>query len=183
MKELSLNILDVANNSLKAGATKVDIHLIEEGNVLKLVINDNGCGMSEETLENVTNPFYTTRTTRKVGLGLPFLKEAAEVTGGKMEITSVQKEVSPKDCGTCVSAYFNTDSIDFTPIGDIVSTIVTLVQGAPQVDFEFVHSTKNGTVSLDTRDIRQVLGDDIPLSSPEVLSFIKESLETEYNSI
>ena len=183
MKELSLNILDVANNSLKAGATKVDIHLIESENVLKLVINDNGCGMSEQTLQNVTDPFYTTRTTRKVGLGLPFLKEAAEVTGGRMEITSVQKEVNPDKCGTCVSAFFNTDSIDFTPIGDIISTIVTLIQGAPEVDFDFVHSANGKEITLDTRQIREVLGDDIPLSSPEVLSFIRNSLETEYNSI
>ncbi|MBQ5590268.1 MAG: sensor histidine kinase [Clostridia bacterium] len=182
MKELSLNILDIAQNSLKAGASLIEILISEKDNVLTIVINDNGCGMSRETLENVTNPFYTTRTTRKVGLGIPFFKEAAEQTGGRFEIISTQREVDPIDCGTRVTAVFHTDSIDFTPIGDIVSTVVTLVHGAPDVDFVFLHKNDKGEASIDTRQMRQVL-DDIPLNSPEILEFIKSNLEAEYNSI
>lgn len=182
MKELSLNILDIAENSLKAGATLVEILLTEKNNILNIVINDNGCGMSQETLLNVTNPFYTTRTTRKVGLGIPFFKEAAEQTGGSFEIASVQREVDPDNCGTRVTAVFKTDSIDFTPIGDIVSTLTTLVHGSPDVDFVFLYHNDKGEASLDTRQMREVLGD-IPLNSPEILEFIRTNLEAEYELI
>lgn len=182
MKELSLNILDIAENSLKAGATLLEILLNENNNILTIVINDNGCGMSQETLQNVTNPFYTTRTTRKVGLGIPFFKEAAEQTGGRFEIASVERAVDPLNCGTRVTAVFKTDSIDFTPIGDIVSTLTTLVHGSPDVDLVFLHHTTQGEVSLETREMREVLGD-IPLNSPEILEFIRTNLEAEYESI
>lgn len=183
MKELSLNILDIAQNSLKAGATLVEILLSEKENLLTIVINDNGCGMSQETLQSVTNPFYTTRTTRKVGLGIPFFKEAAEQTGGEFKIASVQREVDPANCGTRVTAVFHTDSIDFTPIGDIISTIITLIQGSPDIDFVFLHSTEKGDVSIDTRQMREVLGDDVPLNSLEVIAYIKSSLDAEYENI
>lgn len=183
MKELSLNILDIAENSLKAGASLVKILLTEENNTLIIEIADNGCGMSEETRKSVTDPFYTTRTTRKVGLGIPFFKEAAEQTGGSLEITSVLKETDEENCGTVVKAVFYTDSIDFTPIGDIVSTIVTLIHGSPDVDFVFIHTVGEKEISLDTREIREVLGGDIPLNSLEVIEFIKNSLLAEYNSL
>ena len=182
MKELSLNILDIAENSLKAGATKVDIMLTEKENILTIVINDNGCGMSHEILQNVTNPFYTTRTTRKVGLGIPFFKEAAEQTGGSFNIASTEREVDPLNCGTRVTAVFHTDSIDFTPIGDIISTVITLVHGSPDVDFVFLHHTDKGEASVDTSQMREVLGD-IPLNSPEILEFIRTNLEAEYETI
>ena len=182
MKELSLNILDIAENSLKAGATLLEILLNENNNILTILINDNGCGMSQETLQNVTNPFYTTRTTRKVGLGIPFFKEAAEQTGGRFEIASVERAVDPLNCGTRVTAVFKTDSIDFTPIGDIVSTLTTLVHGSPDVDLVFLHHPTQGEVSLDTREMREVLGD-IPLNSPEILEFIRTNLEAEYELI
>lgn len=179
MKELSLNILDIAENSLKAGATLVEILLTEKDNILTVVINDNGCGMSRETVEKVSNPFYTTRTTRKVGLGIPFFKEAAEQTGGSLNIYSVQKEVDPDNSGTRITAVFHTDSIDFTPIGDIISTLITLVHGSPDVDLVFIHHTEKGEVTLDTRQMREVLGD-IPLNCLEILDFIRTNLEAEY---
>ena len=95
MKELSLNILDITKNSVRAQASLIEIFLDEDDDgILKLTINDNGCGMSEETLRGVTDPFYTTRTTRKVGMGLPLLKMAAEQAGGELSITSSQKEVT-----------------------------------------------------------------------------------------
>ena len=183
MKELSLNILDIAQNSLKAGASLVEILLNERGNVLTIVINDNGHGMSREVLQGVTNPFYTTRTTRKVGLGIPFFKEAAEQTGGSFSIDSVQKSEDALNCGTRVTAVFHTDSIDFTPIGDIVSTIITLIHGSPEVDLVFLHQTEKGCVEVDTREMREVLGNDVPLNSFEVIEYIRNSLETEYELI
>ncbi len=183
MKELSLNILDIAQNSLKAGANLVEILLNERNNILTIVINDNGCGMSREVLQGVTNPFYTTRTTRKVGLGIPFFKEAAEQTGGSFSISSVQQSEDPQNCGTRVTAVFKTDSIDFTPIGDIISTIITLIHGAPQVDFVFLHQNEKGSVEVDTREMREVLGNDVPLNSFEVIEYIRNSLETEYELI
>ena len=122
MKELSLNILDVAKNSVSAGASLIEVSLSEDSDgILTLIIKDDGCGMSEETLRGVTDPFYTTRTTRKVGMGLPLLKMAAEQTGGTLKIVSSQKE---GESGTELCATFNTKSIDFMPIGDIISSIV-----------------------------------------------------------
>ena len=106
MKELSLNILDIAQNSLKAGANLVEISLNERNNILTIVINDNGCGMSREVLQGVTNPFYTTRTTRKVGMGLPLLKLAAEQTGGSLEISSKHIDKFPENHGTTVKTVF-----------------------------------------------------------------------------
>ena len=139
MKELSLNILDITENSVKAGATLTSILIDEENNTLKLTIDDNGSGMSEEILRGVTDPFYTTRTTRKVGMGLPLLKLAAEQTGGNMTIRSVSIEDDPLNHGTKVEALFYQDSIDFTPLGDVVSTLCTLIQGHPDTDFYFRH--------------------------------------------
>ena len=100
MKELSLNILDITENSVKAGATLTEINIFEAENDLVLTITDNGCGMTKEILESVTNPFTTTRTTRKVGLGLPLLKLAAEQTGGEVTITSRHESEFPESHGS-----------------------------------------------------------------------------------
>lgn len=180
MKELSLNVLDIAENSTKAGASLVRITLSEVGNVLTLTIADDGCGMSPETAEQVTDPFYTTRTTRRVGLGLPLLKLAAEQTGGTMTLRS---SMQPQDHGTTVTASFHTDHIDAEPLGDVVSTVVTLVQGHPDTDFLFIHE-KDGTelAALDTREVRAVLGGDVPLSEPAVLDWIGGSLREQYEA-
>ena len=118
MKELSLNVLDITKNSVKAGATLIDISLVEVGSLLTMTITDNGCGMKPEVVETVMNPFYTTRTTRKVGMGVPLLMLAAEQTGGTVTIQSRHEEEHPEDHGTVVTATFHTDHIDFTPIGD-----------------------------------------------------------------
>ena len=180
MKELSLNILDIAQNSIHAEASLVKILLDETDESLKLSIIDNGKGMSEEFLARVTDPFSTTRTTRKVGMGLPLLKLAAEQIGGYMAISSRERSTHPDDHGTEVVAFFYKNHIDFTPLGDVVSTIVSLVQGSPEVDFLFRHTFPDREVSLDTREIREILGDEVPLSSPDVLVWMKESLEEQY---
>ncbi len=179
MKELSLNILDVAENSVKAKAALIEILISEQDGLLTLVIRDDGCGMTEEILKGVTDPFYTTRTTRKVGLGLPLLKMSAEMTGGSMKIESVSEKDDAVNHGTTVTAVFYKDHIDFTPLGDIVATIVTLIQGHPDYDFLFSHTISGYEISLDTRELRTVL-EDVPLDSYEVIKWIEESLKEQY---
>ena len=175
MKELSLNVLDVTENSVKAGAKNIDVFLIEDENgILTLTIGDNGCGMTPEVVKSVIDPFYTTRTTRKVGLGVPLLKMAAEQTGGSIDIKS---EVG---VGTTVTATFDTKSIDFTPIGDMVATMTTLIMGAPEIDFLYLHTTPVGEVKLDTRELRAVLGDNVSLDSFEVVEWMRGYLTEQY---
>ena len=181
MKELSLNILDIAENSLKAEATLTEILISETDKSLTITIKDNGYGMSEETIQSVVNPFYTTRTTRRVGLGIPLFKLAAEQTGGNISITSTERKNS-ENHGTTVTALFHKEHLDFTPLGDIVSTIITLIQGHPDSDFLFIHKIGEKSVTLDTREIRAIL-EDIPLDSFEILSWIRDNLLEQYESI
>ncbi len=182
MKEISLNILDIAENSVKAGASLTEIAITECENILTLEIKDNGCGMDSETLKSVTNPFYTTRKTRKVGLGIPLLKLACEQTGGTLEITSVLNDGECQEHGTSLKAVFHKNHIDYTPLGDVISSIITLIQGHPDTDFLFTHKGPSGEVKLDTREIRDVL-EDVPLSTYEVIVWIKENLEEQYSEI
>ncbi|MEE0946527.1 MAG: sensor histidine kinase [Acutalibacteraceae bacterium] len=179
MKELSLNILDIAENSVKAGAELIEILLTEDKDILTLVIRDDGCGMSDEVVKSVTNPFYTTRTTRKVGLGIPLLKMAAELTGGSFTVESVSEVASKQNHGTTVTAVFHTDHIDFTPLGDVISTVTTLIQGHPDFDFLFVHKMNDNEVVLDTRELRTVL-EGVPLNSYDVIKWIEEFLREQY---
>ena len=182
MKELSLNILDIVENSVKAGATLTEITILETESALTLKINDDGCGMTPEILEAVTNPFYTTRTTRSVGLGIPLLIMSAEQTGGYVKITSKTADRQDSSHGTKVVAHYNKNHIDFTPLGDVVSTIKTLIQGHPDTDFLFVHKIKNHEISLDTRSIKEVL-EGIPIDSYEIIKWIEENLLEQYNEI
>ena len=186
MKEISLNILDITENSVKAGASLTSIIIEEIGNTLTLTIEDDGKGMSAEILRGVTDPFYTTRTTRKVGLGLPLLKLAAEQSGGDMTIESTSIEDDPVNHGTKVRAVFYKDSIDFTPLGDMVTTILTLIQGHPDTDFLFRHviedsGEKDVQVEMDTRELREVLGEDVPLNEYEVIKWIEGYLYEQYD--
>ncbi len=169
MQELSLNILDIAQNSVKAKASLITIAVDENpsADTLAIVITDNGCGMSEETAKAAVDPFYTTRTTRRVGLGLPFIKMAAEMTGGSFSIESAL------GAGTMVKAVFGLHHIDRMPLGDMCSTMLTLISGSPQIDFVYTHSNGGQAFIMDTRQFREVLGD-VPLNAPEVLAFIKD---------
>ncbi len=180
MKELSLNILDIAENSMKAGASLTDIEITESKDTLTLKISDNGCGMSSEVLKSVEDPFYTTRTTRKVGMGIPLLKLEAEMTGGRFGITSKCETEFPDTLGTVVTAVFNKNHIDYTPLGDICSSILTLIQGHPDVDIKFTHKFDDYGVTLDTRELRSVL-EGVPLNSFEVIKWIKEYLQEQYS--
>lgn len=176
MKELSLNILDITENSVKAGATLTEISITESGNKLIISIKDDGRGMSEDIVRSVVDPFYTTRTTRKVGMGVPLFKMAAEQTGGKLEIVSDTGE----DHGTTVTAYFYKDHLDFTPLGDVISTVTTLIQGHPDTDFLFTHLIDDKEIRLDTRELRAVL-EGVPLNTYDVLEWIRGYLEEQYS--
>ena len=176
MKELSLNILDITENSVKAGATLTEISITESGNKLIISLKDDGCGMSEDIVRSVVDPFYTTRTTRKVGMGVPLFKMAAEQTGGKLEIVSNTGE----DHGTTVTAYFYKDHLDFTPLGDVISTVTTLIQGHPDTDFLFTHLIDDKEIRLDTRELRAVL-EGVPLNTYDVLEWIRGYLEEQYS--
>ncbi len=172
MTEISLNVLDIANNSIRAEATLIEItiQIQRDADKLKITIADNGCGMTRSQIERVEDPFFTTRTTRKVGLGVPFFKMAAESTGGSFLIESTP------GVGTKVTAVFGLSHIDRMPLGDMNSTIHTLITLNTQIDFlyRYVFDTKEFT--LDTREFRRVL-DDVPLNSPEVSAYIKEYLQ------
>ena len=178
MDELSLYVLDITMNSVRAGATEISITLREDGEWLWFTVEDNGCGMTKEQLAKLTDPFFTTRKTRKVGLGIPFLKMLAEMTGGYVTVTSVHESASPKH-GTKTEAKFGKNHIDFIPLG----TVKTLIQGAPDVDFTFTHIFPNGTVELSCAAIRETLGDAIPLSEPDVLIWIGQYLSEQYDEL
>ncbi len=168
MRELSLNVLDIAQNSISAGASLTEI-VVKENTVNKellIGIYDNGKGMSEEQVKNVQDPFFTTRTTRKVGMGIPLFKMAAEQTGGSFKITS------RLGVGTRVEALFKTDSIDFTPIGDMESTISTIVSMNEDKDFIYVRSVDEQEFKFSSQEIKQIL-DGVPLSEPSVIAWIE----------
>lgn len=168
MRELSLNILDIAQNSIAAGASLTRI-VVEENTAEKTLligIYDNGKGMTEEQVRNVQDPFYTTRTTRKVGMGIPLFKMAAEQTGGSFSIES------QKGVGTRVEARFKTDSIDFTPLGDMSSTITTIVCMNEDKDFIYIRSIDDEKFEFSSADIKTVL-DGVSLSEPSVMSWVE----------
>ncbi len=179
MLELSLHILDIVNNSVKAKADliKISIHESLEDNLLKIVISDNGIGMDPDFLAKVTDPFQTTRTTRKVGMGLSLYKAAAENAGGDFAIHS------QKDVGTTVEASFQHDHIDRQPLGDMAETIITLVSGNDTIHFVYTHVINEKEFRLDTREVKQILGDDISLGDPEIVLWLKEYIHEGLNSI
>ena len=172
MQELSLNILDIAQNSIRADASLITIEVLKSTveNRMTIAITDNGCGMSPEKVEQVINPFYTTRTTRPVGLGVPFFKMSAEMTGGSFRIESRE------GAGTRVEAVYVLDHIDLMPLGDMASTMVTLISVNPEIDFVYRYRCNDAEFTLDTREVKQIL-EGLPVNSPDVMLFVKEFIE------
>jgi len=172
MRELSLNVMDVVQNSITAGAALITIAACESthNHELSITIDDNGKGMSPDMLEKVQSPFFSTRTTRKIGLGVPFFKMACEMTGGSFSITSTAGE------GTRVKALFKTDHIDMAPLGDISETVLLLISCNPTLDFVYTRSVDAVCFTLDTRELREILGEDVPLSSSDVVLWIRDYL-------
>jgi anti-sigma regulatory factor (Ser/Thr protein kinase) len=169
--ELALHILDIVENSIRAGATLVRI-LIRENRAKDLFlmrITDNGRGMTPEERERVLDPFYTTKKVRRVGLGLPMLSDAAGRTGGRMTLRS------KPGTGTVVTAEFGLSHIDRQPLGDIASTLIAIIVGNAGIDFIYRHDVDGRTYLLNTRDIKKAL-EDVPLSHPEVTGFLREHI-------
>ncbi|MDI6744657.1 MAG: ATP-binding protein [Thermodesulfovibrionales bacterium] len=171
MEDLSLHILDIVENSIAAGANRIEIRVVEDTrkDILSVEIRDNGKGMSEKVLENAVDPFYTSRTTRRVGLGLSLLSQSAKEAEGDMTIKSKEDE------GTTIYAYFKHSHIDRKPIGNMAETLIVLIAGNPAVDFLYEHRLNNRAYSIDTKDIREELGD-VPLSSPDVIEAIRKDI-------
>ncbi|MCL2820005.1 MAG: ATP-binding protein [Oscillospiraceae bacterium] len=170
MDELSLNILDIAQNSISAEASEIEIYINEDyiSDRIIICVKDNGKGMSEDFLKTVEDPFITTRTTRKIGLGISFLKEAAEITGGSMEI------ISELGAGTTITAVFVLSHIDRQPIGNLTETIITLVTLNPGINFIFRYRVNEEEFIFSTKEVKEQIGDDTPLDSPSIVVFLTE---------
>lgn len=167
LREISLHIHDLAENSISAGATRIDLSVCAQSDgFLCVMIQDNGCGMSQELLSRVTDPFTTGRTARKVGMGIPFFKLACEQAGGNFAIHSVLGK------GTETAGSFQMDNIDRLPLGDLGETIMLLIMESPQTRYTLTLTSRNGTFVLDTDQIREVL-DGTPIDSFEILQWIK----------
>ena len=171
MTEISLNILDVVQNSIRAEASLIEISVLADSksDTLTILIQDNGTGMSIQEVQKALDPFYTTRTTRKIGLGIPFFKYAAESTGGNFEIRS------KPGTGTLVTAVFTLSSIDRMPLGDMTSTMHLLITMNPQIDFSYLFKIDGCSFKLDTREIREIMGN-ISFTATEVSQYIREYL-------
>lgn len=171
MLELALHVLDITENSIRAGAKLVRILIREDlhKNLFLIRISDNGKGMSPEERKKVLNPFYTTKEVRRIGLGLPMLSGAAERAGGKITLRS------KPGVGTTVTAEFGLNHIDRQPLGDIASALIALIVGNPAIDIIYRHDVNGRSYLLDTRDIKKAL-EDVPLNHPEVTFFLREHI-------
>ncbi|MCX7974312.1 MAG: ATP-binding protein [Candidatus Aminicenantes bacterium] len=175
MEDLSLHILDIAENSVEAGATWVKISLIEDRktDLLQLEIEDNGRGMSAEECRQALNPFYTTRKTRRFGLGLPFLLEACQAAGGQLSLES-----SPGQ-GTKVIATFRLSHIDLKPLGDIPLTIIALIAGHPEIDWQYYHRRNDWEFKFDSKEFKEnypEIAINHPMALKAIRNFINKNL-------
>ena len=174
MNELSLYILDLVQNSVTAGAKHISITIMFDtaADTLTILIEDDGCGMSEELLSKVTSPFTTTRTTRKVGLGIPMIMQLCEMCEGSFDIRSEPGK------GTKLTLGFQASHVDLPPMGSLSETMLTLVNGTPDgIEFKLIYSVDEESFDFDTGEVRQMLGGDIPLNTPEVLSWIRDYIQ------
>jgi hypothetical protein len=171
MQDLSLHILDIVENAIASKASHVAIRITEDFDKDQMIveIEDDGEGIPPHLLEKVVDPFFTTRTTRKIGLGLSLLQQAAQACEGDLKVQSLQGK------GTLVRASFRYNHIDRKPLGDMASTMVTLIVGNPQMDFHYVHRKGDKTFSFDTVELKREL-DDVPIDHPKVIQFVREEL-------
>ncbi len=178
MEDLSLHVLDVAENSIRAGAGTIEIIITEDSttDTMTLEINDDGRGMDPAALAAVRSPFFTTRTTRKVGLGLAFLDEAARAAGGDVDIRSAPGE------GTRVRATFRMSHIDRKPLGNMAETVIALIAGHGDIDFSYRHARDGRSCAIDTREMRKKL-EGVPVDAPEALAFIRDYLDQEEKNL
>jgi anti-sigma regulatory factor (Ser/Thr protein kinase) len=172
MLELAMHILDIAENSVRAGATAVtiDIHEDEAADSLVMEITDNGKGMDEDEITKALDPFYTTKKVRRIGLGLPMLKEACRLCDGAFSIES------SRIGGTKVTARFRHSHIDRQPLGNMASTLLMLITGNPDMDFVYTHRKNGATFSVNTRIIKDTI-EDVPVTNPEIIRFIRTMID------
>ncbi|HAR50215.1 hypothetical protein ER57_00455 [Smithella sp. SCADC] len=178
MIELSAHILDIAENSVRAGAKLIEININEDtaNDSLSIEIIDDGQGMKPEEIKKALDPFYTTKTVRRVGLGLPLLADATQRSGGHFNLESQEGK------GTTVQASFGLSHVDRQPLGDITGTLIILVAGNSGVDFVYKHRRDDREFELDTRIIRKEISD-IPINHPEILKYIRGVLEEGFDEI
>ncbi|ADQ46261.1 histidine kinase [Caldicellulosiruptor kronotskyensis 2002] len=172
MNEISLYILDLVQNSIEAGASLVKIEIVEDlkEDLFTITIEDNGRGIPKDVIDKVTDPFYTTRKTRKVGLGLSLAKQVAMDCEGSFEIERLER-------GTKIVLKLKHSHIDRPPLGNITETLLALISGAPNVDFTFCYRNNQSEFIFDTKSIREILGNDVPLNTLSILDFIRGQLE------
>ncbi|HBH62389.1 MAG TPA: ATP-binding protein [Nitrospiraceae bacterium] len=178
MEDLSLHILDIAENAITAGATRITIRIVEDldANLFLMEISDNGRGMDKEMYEHACDPFYTTRTTRKVGLGIPLLAQAARDCRGDIKIKT------EKGKGSAITATFQYNHIDRKPLGDIEKTMIVLIASNPDIDFVLEHKKNSEWYVLDTSEIKKELGD-VPINNMEVIKIIKDDIRAWLNQV
>ncbi len=171
MRELSLHIMDIVENSVAAGAKQVFISVSEDtaGNRLRISVKDDGRGIPEDRLDQVLDPFYTTRTTRRVGLGLSLFREASRRCEGEFTLRSTEGQ------GTEVSASFRRDHLDLAPLGDMATSVAGLIMGNSEVDFIYTHEKDGRVFRIDTLELRRAL-EDVPITHPEVIKTVKDSI-------
>ncbi|MBS5114293.1 MAG: sensor histidine kinase [Erysipelotrichaceae bacterium] len=172
MKDIAMHILDIAYNSIRALSSLITINIVDSmiQNKIEITIQDNGKGMSEETLKQVINPFYTTRTTRRIGLGIPLFKEGVEMTGGKFKITSQLNE------GTTTYGCYVKNHLDTPPMGDLCETIITLIQANANIDYLITYQNDKTSFCLDTKEIKKIL-DGISINEPEIILWLKDYIK------
>ena len=172
-------MMDIAQNSISAGASLITLTVEEDrlADTLSISVEDNGKGMSPETVQKVIDPFYTTRTTRSVGLGVPLFKMEAEMTGGGLRIDSEPGK------GTTVTAEFVPSHVDFIPLGDINETVLLLITCNTDRDFVFHHRIDDREFTLDTRELRGILGEEVELNVPDVVAWMRDFLKEQTESI
>lgn len=176
MPDIAMHLLDIAYNSIRALAKmiKITIHDSEKENHIEISVEDDGCGMDEEMTKNVVDPFFTTRTTRKVGLGIPLFKEGALATGGDFKITS------KVGVGTITQASYVKNHWDTPPLGDLAETLVTLIQADDQIDFLFTYVSDNHQFCLDTKEIKVIL-DGVKINEPDIILWLKDYIKEGLN--
>lgn len=172
MRELALHLLDIAENSVAAGAKAITVTVEEDPQKdrLRMSVEDDGKGMDEVMVARVTDPFVTSRTTRKVGLGIPLLKAAAEACNGYLRINSAVGR------GTRLEVEFQRSHIDRMPLGDLPSTLLELIVAWPQIHWVFYYCCNGSSFAFDDGPIKQELGD-VSLTEPAILTYLRETLE------
>jgi anti-sigma regulatory factor (Ser/Thr protein kinase) len=178
MLELAAHILDIAENSVRAGARLIEIDIDEDtaNDSLSIEIIDDGHGMKQEETKRALDPFYTTKTVRRVGLGIPLLADAAQRSGGHLNLESQEGK------GTTVKATFGLSHVDRQPMGNIISTLIILIAGNSDVDFFYKYRHNDYWFELDTREIRKEIKD-VPINHPEILKYIRGVLEEGFSEI